>query len=214
MKPFLLSTFFLLLNLFTHAQSVQNSASSIDIKFHGFAGVGRATIETNLSAPTKFPALEIKIGAGISKPLSESLTLHSRLAFGSRLKRQSDMAARHDGRFSIIDEHASDKSHYFIEVPILFQYNFSTIGLGLRAGGNFKQYLSSRSSGMADMISGRSEFGVIGGAVYSLTERINIGVEYHAGLTEIYKAGISTNERVYELRGKNHLAQFIFEISF
>lgn len=214
MKQLLLFTLFLLLNLITNAQSVQNSTNSSDIKFHGFAGVGRATIETNLSAPTKFPALEIKIGAGISKPLNESLELSSRLTFGSRLKRKSNMSARHDGRFTIIDEHASNKSHYFIEIPILLQYNFSTLGLGLRAGGNFKQYLSSRSSGMVDMISGRSEFGVIGGAVYSLTDRINIGVEYHAGLTEIYKGGGTIDGRTYELRGKNHVAQFIFEISF
>lgn len=211
MKQLLLLSLLLFLNFSVYAQ---NRAETNKIKFHGFAGAGRATIETNTSAPTRFPALEIKIGAAISKPLSESLVLNPRLAFGSRFKRHSDRAARHDGRFLILDEHTSDKSHYFIEVPILLQYNFPSIGLGLRAGGNFKQYLSSRSTNRADMISGRSELGVIGGAVYSLTERINIGVEYHAGLTEIYKAGGSIDSHAYELRGKNHVAQLIFEISF
>lgn len=214
MKRLLILIALILVGFFTNAQSMQNSTNTSDIQFHGFAGIGRATIETNISAPTKFPALEIKIGAGISKPLNESLALSSRLAFGSRLKRKSDMSARHDGRFTILDEHASERNHYFIEIPLLLQYHFSRAGLGLRAGGNFKQYLSSNSTNRPDMISGKSEFGIIGGAAYSLTDRINIGIEYHAGLTKIYKGGGTIDGRNYALTGRNHLAQLVFEISF
>lgn len=210
MKQLLLLTLMLFFNIFVFAQNNPNAK----INLHGFAGIGRATIETNISAPTKFPALEIKIGVGISKPLNESLALSSRLAFGSRLKRKSDMSARHDGRFTILDEHASEQNHYFIEIPLLLQYNFSRAGLGLRAGGNFKQYLSSNSTNRPDMISGKCEFGIIGGAAYSLTDRINIGIEYHAGLTKIYKGGGTIDGRNYALTGRNHLAQLVFEISF
>lgn len=210
MKQLLLLTLMLFFNIFVFAQNNPNAK----INLHGFAGIGRATIETNISAPTKFPALEIKIGVGISKPLNESLALSSRLAFGSRLKRKSDMSARHDGRFTILDEHASERNHYFIEIPLLLQYHFSRAGLGLRAGGNFKQYLSSNSTNRPDMISGKSEFGIIGGAAYSLTDRINIGIEYHAGLTKIYKGGGTIDGRNYALTGRNHLAQLVFEISF
>lgn len=210
MKQLFLLTLLLFFNIFVFAQNSPNAK----INLHGFAGVGRATIETNLSSPTNFPAMEIKIGAGISKPLNESLVLSSRLVFGSKFKRKSDMSARHDGRFTTLDEHASEQNHYFIEVPLLLQYNFSPIGLGLRAGGNFKQYLSSNSTNRPDMISRKSEFGIIGGAVYRLSEKINMGIEYHAGLTKIYKGGGTIDGQAYELTGRNHLGQLVFEISF
>lgn len=207
-----LSILFLLVcvGFFGSAQTVQQETTNKSIALYGFAGVGRATIETDRSAPTKFPAFEARLGVGLSKSLNKNFELRSRIVLGNRFKRKPEINTATIGKYMIIEESVNNRNHYFFEVPLLLQLNFPQAKLGLRAGGNYRQYFSSKT---VDMFSGQSEFGIITGAYYQVTDKINVGMDYYFGLTNIFKSGGNFNGQLYYITGKNQAAQLTFEIA-
>lgn len=174
-----------------------------------FAGIGRATVETNLESPYNFSAGEFRLGIGLGRSISESFELRSRFTVGGRLKRDSGPYALSDSRFNTIDENTSNRNHYFIELPLLLQFNLANPRLGFRAGGNYRQYLPTKP---IDAYSSQSEFGIITGAYYRLNDRIKLGFDYYFGLTKMFNGGGFSDDEEYSLIGRNHFAQLTFEI--
>ena len=205
------SIFILLIcvSFYSLGQSLPENTASGKAHIFGFVGVGRSTVKTNIFAPTNFPALEVRLGAGLHKPLSKYFALKSRLTFGSRLKRGSDAEAVFDARFSAIDESRSNRNHYFLEIPLLVQVNFPQIKSGVRAGGNYRQYLPTKP---VDIVSGQSEFGIVAGVFYEITDKIDIGLDYYIGVSKIYTGGGNIDGQEYEITARNRFAQLTLEI--
>lgn len=190
------------------AQTLQETKAD-KFNLFAFAGLGRATVKTNLSAPSKFPALEFRLGTGLSKSISNNFELRSRFTLGGRLKRDSNLDEIYGGKFSMIEENTANRNHYFMEIPLLLQFNIAKPGLGFRVGANFRQYFPAKP---ADAYSGQSEFGIITGAYYRLNDKMNIGFDYNFGLTKMFDGGGFHDGEQYHLIGRNQFAQLTFEI--
>lgn len=191
------------------AQAIGETKQS-KYELFAFAAIGRATVETNLSAPDNFSASEFRLGVGLGRSISQSFELRTRLTFGGRLKRDAEPYGLADSRFNIIDENTSNRNHYFIELPLFLQFNLSNPRIGFRAGGNYRQYLPTKP---VDAYSSQREFGVIAGAYYRLNDRMNIGFDYYFGLTKTFNGGGFSDGQEYNLVGRNHFAQLTFEIN-
>ncbi len=70
-------------------QPKEGDGSNNKIRYSGFFSVGRSTFKSSVSAPSTFPTLELRMGAGISKSLGKVIELRSRLAFGVKFKREA-----------------------------------------------------------------------------------------------------------------------------
>ena len=55
--------------------------------------------------------------------------------------------------FLKLDEVASNRNHYFVEVPLLLQFNLPHLELGLRAGVNYRSFLANTKA--VDFLTGR-----------------------------------------------------------
>lgn len=208
MIRFFTIVFFFIFSYAVDAQTVQETKPG-KYDLFAFAGIGRATVQTNLSAPDNFSAGEFRLGVGLSRSISKAFELRSRLTFGGRLKRDAGPYALSDSRFNTIDENTSNRNHYFMELPLFLQFNLANPSIGFRAGGNYRQYFPASPT---DAYSGQSEFGIITGIYCRLNDRINLGLDYYFGLTKMFNGGGISEGEEYNLIGRNHFAQLTFEI--
>jgi hypothetical protein len=205
-----------LISFFCNAQEGAPDLNDKQVRLNAFLGTGRSTFKTNMAAPSTFPTVEFRLGAGVTKPLTEIFDLRARLTFGAKLKRK---ALNEQGQpfqvgspFIELDEAASSRNHYFYEVPLLLQANVRHPKIALKAGANVRHYFPINDA--VDFLTARNEFGVIAGASYRLSETMSLGLEYYFGLTKVYTASGHLDSSEFSMNVRNEFAQVTFEYTF
>ncbi len=201
-----------LLPFLAYAQSEEapkTEARSYD--FNVFLGIGRGTFETNREAPSKFPTLETRLGIGIIRPILNHLSLKIRPTLGIKFKRKSHITVpRFDPReHMVVDDMASQANRAFLEIPLLLQYHVQRIPLNFAAGINARTFFSSDRSW--DYLSGKSEVGMMTGAYYRITPKLNIGLDYYYGLTRFFRGSVGNGTESYNLDIRNNFLQLSLE---
>lgn len=183
--------------------------------FNSFVAVGRSTFATNISAPSKFPTLEMRLGAGVVRKLNETFDLRTRLTFGVKFKREgfnNAGVAVVGPPFMELDDLSSDRNHFFYEVPLILQANLKHPSIGFTLGVNYRRFFPNNSD--VDALTARGDLGILGGANYRVNEKISIGVDYCVGLTNIIVTSGSVDSNSYTLTAKNNFGQLILEYKF
>ncbi|HPH45579.1 MAG TPA: hypothetical protein PLJ60_11145 [Chryseolinea sp.] len=213
MKHLTILVAFLLSTLIVLGQSEKGYLSNNKIIYTGFFSVGRSTFKSSLSAPSAFPTLELRMGAGISKSLGEIIELRSRLAFGVKFKRE---AYNKPGQsyvigppFMELDEVSSSRNHYFLEIPLVIQFNLPHPKLGFNIGANYRFFLPNNSD--VDFLTNRSDLGIITGLTYRGFGRLEIGMDYYFGITKLYSSAGTIDTTEFELNTRNQFAQIRIE---
>lgn len=183
-----------------------NAEPEKKIRFTVLAMAGRSIFAANaLASQSRFPTDEIRLGGTFIKPLYKNLDLISGFMVGSKLKGERvfppgstppGVTFKISPPFSRLEEAVNSRNHYFYEVPLLLQVRLFKNRIGLRSGGNFRNFSGNSgyfdSSGLInygpDFFSHRKEFGILTGLSLKLSERLLLNGIYFRGLT-IFDAG-------------------------
>ena len=213
MKHLTIITTFLISALTALGQHEEVSNSNNKIKYTGIFSVGRSTFKSSTSAPSTFPTLELRMGAGISKPLGKVIELRSRLAFGVKFKRE---AYNKPGQpyvigppFLELDEVASNRNHYFLEIPLVVQFNLPHPKLGFNMGVNYRFFFPYNKD--VDFLTNKSDVGIITGISYRGFDRLEIGFDYYFGITKLYSSSGTVDTTEFTFNTRNQFAQIRIE---
>ncbi|MCW5912070.1 MAG: hypothetical protein KIT62_13430 [Cyclobacteriaceae bacterium] len=185
-----------------------------------FLSVGGSSFDVNgLPSSPSYASLELRLGTGIVKPIGKYFDLKSGLNIGLKVKRKSYFFGP-SRQFTYkpwvmlsLDEAASNRNHLFIDIPLSLQFNYPKYRLGLKGGLNFRFWAPNDKS--VDVLTGRSEIGMLGGISYNLIKRINIGLEYYYGLTDILGGSYyENNSHLMEYHVRNQFTQITIEHNF
>jgi hypothetical protein len=213
------ATLFLLSFQFSLAQ-VSNVIPYRKFQYTRFLGIARSSFDVNgrPSSPS-YASLEVRIGVGVVKPIGKYFELKSGLNAGLKVKRESYFFGP-SKQFTYepwvmrsLDETASNRNHFFAEIPLTLQYNLPKTRIKLKSGLNFRFWAPNDDS--VDVLAGRPEIGMLGGISYHLIKRINIGIEHYYGLTSILKGSYSgNNSKLIEYNVMNQFTQIVIEQTF
>jgi len=204
-------TIFFLLFFSSYYCKSQHKENNQKINFSLFASTGRSTFYSNPSAPSKFPTLEMRFGGGIIKPLTKHIELKSRLTFGVKFKREafnSPNLVIVGPPFMQLDDVSSNRNHYFFEIPLILQFNFPHPKIGMSLGFNYRFFFPNNES--VDFLTNRREIGILPGISYRIDSKIEIGVDYFFGLTEMYSASGTIDNQDVSVQTHNRFAQIRF----
>ncbi len=117
--------FILLFLVNTHAWSQQTKKK---FRFHLLVGGAYSQFRVGEVKTDPYPALEVRIGAGISGALAKRWAINSGINLGMKVKRKSLLSYgsiyKGKGVPDVrIDATASENHHYFIEIPLAIQFN-------------------------------------------------------------------------------------------
>lgn len=194
-----------------------------------FGGFGRSSfVYTDYSFNSTFPTLEFRLGALYSIPIVPQLRIKTGLISGAKVKRKP-LNENQSGDFGYqnLDQVVSGSSHWFVEVPMLLQYDFrkELMGIkdffGIRTGLSYRMF-GNRSVGNQDFFQNKSEPLVIAGFSFKLNKSISIGLDYYKGITNITSGQTFIAENpnspsqptLYDFAIKNRLVQIGFEYRF
>lgn len=190
------------------------------VRYARFFGIARSSFDVNnLPSSPSYASLEVRLGYGIVKPIGKYFELKSGLNLGLKAKRKSyffgpsKQFAYEPWVMLSLDEAASNRNHFFAEIPLALQFNPPRTRIGLKGGLNFRTWAPNNNS--VDALTARQEIGVLGGISYNLIKRINIGVEHYYGLTDILNGsypGNNTHLMKYQVR--NQFTQITIEQFF
>lgn len=180
------------------------------------AGAGRAIFASTPSGPSKFPALEVRVGGIITYQLSDRFSIDGRMIFGMKAKRE---AGNKQGQpytigppFLTVDEVASKRDHYFYELPITLKYELPHPSIGLRIGGNYRFFMPYNKD--VDFLTNRREIGFIAGIFYKVSDKFNVGIDQYFGGTKLYVSHGQINGIDSELIVRNQFIQAYVEYKF
>lgn len=204
---------FLLILIFNLAHGQNDVTTKQPIVWSGVFSVGRSTFESNIPAPSKFPAVEFRVGMGLSKPLNKLLDMKSRLNIGVKWKRDSyinqGQVSGISPLFMGLDRLASNRNHYFIDIPLLLQFNFPHPALGVNMGINYRFFLPNNHA--VDALTNRGEIGLMAGTTYRIGKWMGVGLDYTIGLTKIYQTSGTIDSSQVSLDVFNHFGQIRLE---
>jgi hypothetical protein len=194
------------------AQSeTRKSSSSSKLQFNFSAQAGKSKFDTNVAdAYNGFPTVEVRLGlAGILR-LNKHFDLISGVNIGNKIKGERMFppgstpgnSLRLPPPYNNLEESVNSQDHYFVEVPLLFQFNLPNPKISFRAGPNYRQFFRTNgylnSGGRYrhdDMLSSKNEIGVLSGVSVglgsifkNLGSRIKLTGTYYVGVSNIYSA--------------------------
>jgi hypothetical protein len=215
----IISILFFSLIISYHGNSQNLETNDTRLKFTAFTSIGRSIIISDPSAPSKFPALELRIGGGIIKPIGRNIELRSRLAFGIKFKREPFNV---DGQpyligppFYALDELSSNRNYCFIEIPLTIQANLPHPKLGLSFGLNYRHFLAyDEPDSHSPYSPNRHEVGIIPGITYRANNKLHIGLDYYFGLTKTYSTGGLIDNQEFMMDAVNQFVQVRFDYIF
>lgn len=181
------------------------SATGNDLQFSVLAAVGRSTFKSNPSSANSFASPEIRLGLSMTKPLSRLISVRTGFLTGVKIKTEAINKPGQNSTlgppYSDLDELASNRSHFFLEVPLSAQVNL-TKKVGLEFGGNYRFFMPNNDN--VDALTNRGDAGLIGGASYKITKQLNIGLQYYFGLSKIYTSSglINSQEFTFDVRNE------------
>ena len=197
-------------NVFSQTTASSENASRITLR--AFASVGQSTFNTNISSPSKFPSAEMRLGLGASLPLSDALDLSTRLTWGVKLKRESFNDGQHvtiRAPFLQLDHVASDRNHYFIEIPLLLNMQLPGKKVGVQTGLNYRFFAPNNDA--VDFLTNRGDLGLTAGAYYNVSDKIRIGGSYTFGLTTAYRSAGTVDFQPVDMTVRNQFYQVAVE---
>lgn len=184
-------------------EAQENDIKQKTIDVSSYLALGWSQFRTTPSAPSDFPTFEFRLGPAVTIPVSSKFEISSRFLFGAKLKRE---AYNKQGQgytipppFLELDEVASSRNHYFIEIPLIFQFNLPNPKLSIYAGGNYRFWMPNNSD--VDFLTNRGEFDLLMGISYPIANKFKVGGEYFFGVTKVYNSsgtidGIDSDLRV------------------
>jgi hypothetical protein len=188
------------------AQSAVKSPSKL--KFSFSAQAGKSKFDTNIAdAYSGFPTIEVRLGLGALIRLNKYFDLISGVNIGNKIKGKRMFPPgstpgyflRLPSPYNNLEESVNSQDHYFIEIPLLVQFNLPKPKIGFRIGANGRQFFETDghldSSGQYrqdDFLSGRLEIGVLSGVSVdlgniskNLGSRIKLTGSYYVGVSNI-----------------------------
>lgn len=208
-----LGSFLLILSINSLAQK-QDDTSKFTSRFSIISTLGSSSFIISLPA-TDFASVEAKIGAGYSIPLAKNLELVISSLVGVKFKRESYLNGQFYSQPGIplfsVNETASGRNHWFIEVPILLQYNLRHPRLSFRSGMSFKSWFPNNSD--VDMLTATQEAGGVFGIQYRTKNKIAFGIEYYESITAIHSGSMSDpNGSVfnYDIRNRSAYCNLMY----
>ncbi|HRE67529.1 MAG TPA: hypothetical protein PLM56_07685 [Cyclobacteriaceae bacterium] len=209
-----------LLSCYSTLAQESNVINYKKFRYTKFLSVGGSSFDVNgFPSSPSYTSLELRLGTGIVKSVGKYFDLKSGLNIGLKVKRKSYFFGP-SRQFTYkpwampsLDEAASNRSHLFIDIPLSMQFNYPRYRLGLKGGLNFRFWAPNDKS--VDVLTGRSEIGMLGGISYNLIKKINIGLEYYYGLTDIWGGSYyENNSHLIEYYVRNQFAQIAIEHTF
>ena len=205
MKIYLCS-FLTLLSIISLAQKQEDSSRTIS-RFSIISTFGSSSFIISLPA-TDFASLEARLGAGYTTYLSRKLDMIISTQLGVKFKRESYLNGQFYSQPGIplfsVNETASNRNHWFVELPVLLQYNFRHPRLSIRGGMSLKSWFPNNDD--VDMLTATQEVGGVCGIQYRTKRKINFGVEYYESITKILSGSMSYNNGNvfdYEIRNRS-----------
>ena len=210
---------FLFISQLSFAQ-ILNSDFNKKLRYTRAVNIARSTFDvTGFPSSPVYPSLELRLGAGILKPLAKHLDLKSGIYLGLKLKRQSyyfGLSKQYTTEpwvLPALDEAASSRNHFFVDIPLVLQFNPPKTRIGLKGGLNFRFWAPNNDS--VDVLTARPEIGLIGGISYNLIKNISIGLEHYYGLTDILGGSYTgTNNQLTRYHVRNQFTQITIEQTF
>lgn len=198
---------------------VSDRTSNSKFRYLVVLGVARSTFEVrDVPSSPKYPSLELRLGVGLVKPLGKFCELKSGLYFGVKVKRESyyfGPTKNFTYEPSVIprlDEAASNRNHFVLDIPLILQFNISHNKVGIRTGLNARLWKPHNDD--VDVLAALHEIGILSGITHRITQRINIGLDLYLGLSNIYHGGIISNSGYpVSLKVTNQFAQLTVEYS-
>lgn len=116
--------------------SVYSQEKTNDFNFYILSGVARSVFEIDIPA-SKFATPEFRLGMGISKPIGK-FEFKPSIWLGLKGTRPSYKVGQVYTQPGVpllkLDEAASHRNHFVIDIPIFIQYNLPNPDLGFRLG--------------------------------------------------------------------------------
>ncbi len=116
-----------------------------------YASVGQSLFKCDPSGPepSKFPTMDIRVGAGTSYRFSDYFEARTRFVFGLKRKRESvntpgQPVVIGSPYFSLDETAVND--HYFWEVPLLLQVDLPHPQIGFRVGPSFRSFFPNNDN--------------------------------------------------------------------
>ena len=193
-----------------------NSDFNNKLRYTRALSIARSTFDvTGFPSSPNYASLELRLGAGIVKPLGKYFDLKSGVYLGLKMKRQSYYFGPskqytyepwvHHG----LDQTASSRNHIVLDIPFTLQFKPPKTKLGLRAGLNARFWAPNNAN--VDVLTARPELGLLGGVSHKLVKAINIGFDYYHGLTDIHSGSMSQSG---EFHVRNQFIQLTLEHYF
>jgi hypothetical protein len=195
---------------------ILNSDFNKKLRYTRALSIARSTfVVTGLPSSPDYASLELRLGAGIVKPIGKYFDFKSGVYLGLKIKRQSyffglsKQFTKEPWVLRALDEAASSRNHFLIDIPFALQFNPLKTKLGLRAGLNTRLWAPNNDN--VDVLTARPEIGLLGGVSHKLVKALNIGFDYYHGLTDIYSGSISQSG---EFHVRNQFIQLTLEHYF
>lgn len=168
-----------------------------------------------------YPALELRLGGGMIKPIARWLELRASILIGVKFPveafYQGDIMNSNPQNDPVYDmDYAVDTENYVVDIPVVLQFNLSR-KLALRGGLNARVWGDFLFTLLETNL---TEAGVISGLAYKLTKKVSISADYYISLNKSLCGG----EEYYNEQGEyvyypsyevnNQYAQFSIEYNF
>lgn len=197
-----------------------NSDFNKNLRYTKALSIARSTFDvTGLPSSPHYASLELRLGAGIVKPIAKYFDLKSGVYLGLKIKRQSyyfGLSKQYTNELWVLpalDEAANSRNHFFVDIPLTLQFNPPKTKIGLKGGLDFRFWAPNNDS--VDALTARQEIGLLGGISYSLFKKITIGLEHYYGLTEIWGGSyIGNNSQLIQYHVRNQFTQITIEQNF
>lgn len=197
-----------------------NSDFNKNLRYTKALSIARSTFDvTGLPSSPDYASLELRLGAGIVKPIAKYFDLKSGVYLGLKIKRQSyffGLSKQYTNELWVLpalDEAASSRNHFFVDIPLTLQFNPPKTKIGLKGGLDFRFWAPNNDS--VDALTARQEIGLLGGISYSLFKKITIGLEHYYGLTDIWGGSyIGNNSQLIQYHVRNQFTQITIEQNF
>jgi Outer membrane protein beta-barrel domain len=205
MKPHILSIgISLFVNFGYIACNGQDTTHKASLNF--IANLGYQNFSSNPQAPSKFTALNMRIGGMISYPISRHFEAASGILLGLRFKRNAENTAQGypiPPPFLLLDEVASTRNHYFFSIPLVGVYKLQNPKIEMKAGINYTFYFANDKS--VTFLTNRGELGLFVGTSLPLRNRLSLAIEYIHGLTDLYSSEGTVDGIDYSLSVRHRL---------
>jgi hypothetical protein len=215
MKPAIL--LFVCFFLFKPCFGQENQSINRKLSYSLTGGTGFSYFHYNTSRiKEKFASPEFRVGILVQKQLTSRFSIQSGLRLGLKLKTNSiysdnENLMRPHGSIADIDETTSKSDHYFLEIPLTFQYQYKKLRMG---GGvvyrNLVQFDNYRYVNYYTTI----DVGITPSVSYQLNDRISIGAEYYFGMIRFFE-GTDWNPSAGQVnyKARNRYAQIFIAYS-